>query len=157
MKYFYCKIYWYVFDDDLFAFVSDEANKDYHKTTIPLDGDVTEVSVYNPPQYTELTTIRTIYPPYRRTNGMSRTKKPSTPKSTWDYPTWDRETQPQTPWQPNTPFPTRNYDQTDNFPTPPWPKRKRPKTTRTTIVTTTTTTTTTLPPRKLLFIELATI
>ena len=111
----------------------------------------TEVSVYNPPQYTELTTIRTIYPPYRRTNGMSRTKKPSTPKSTWDYPTWDRETQPQTPWRPITPFPTRRYeDETDNnFPTPPWPKRKRPKTTRTTIVTTTTTTTTTLPPRKL--------
>ena len=129
----------------------DEANKDYHKTTIPLDGGgmvATEVSVYNPPQYTELTTIRTIYPPYRRTNGMSRTKKPSTPKSTWDYPTWDKETEPQTPWQPNTPFPTRGYDQTDNFPTPPWPKRKRPKTTRTTIVTTTTTTTTTLPPRK---------
>ena len=133
---------------------SDEANKDYHKTTIPLDGGgmvATEVSVYNPPQYTELTTIRTIYPPYRRTNGMSRTKKPSTPKSTWDYPTWDRETQPQTPWRPITPFPTRRYeDETDNnFPTPPWPKRKRPKTTRTTIVTTTTTTTTTLPPRKL--------
>ena len=139
-----------IFYKRIFKFVLDEANRDYHKTTIPLDGDateVTEVSVYYPPQYTELTTERTIYPPYRRTNGRARTKKPSTPKSTY-YPTWDRETRPRTPWQPNTPLPTIRYDQTDNFPTPPWPKRRRTTTTRSTVVTTSTTTTTTLPPRK---------
>ena len=104
------------------------------------------VSVYNPP-YTELTTYRTIYTPYRP-NGSSRTKKPSTYKSP-TYPTWKTFPDPVTPWEEITPFPTIKYDPDENnYPTPPWPKRHRPKTTKTTITTTTTTTTTTLPPRK---------
>ena len=71
--------------------------------------------------------------PLKNDDWMSRRNfSRTTPKSYWDQ----------------YPYPTRIYDPTVYFPTPPWPKRRRVPIRRTTIVTTTTTATTTLPPSK---------
>jgi hypothetical protein len=129
----------------------DEANKDYHRTTVSIGGGnrITDPP-YNPPS--EPTTKSTIWEPispYRPTNPRTKqTIPPSTPRITW--PNYNTAT---TKWQPWTPFPTNDNYLTDDeddekFVMPKWPKRRKPKKqTQSTVPTTTTTTTTTLPPQ----------
>ena len=137
---------------NMFYLFADEANKDYHRTTVSIGGGnrITDPP-YNPPS--EPTTKSTIWEPispYRPTNPRTKqTIPPSTPRITW--PNYNTAT---TKWQPWTPFPTNDNYLTDDeddekFVMPKWPKRRKPKKqTQSTVPTTTTTTTTTLPPRE---------
>ena len=137
---------------NMFYLFTDEANKDYHRTTVSIGGGnrITDPP-YNPPS--EPTTKSTIWEPispYRPTNPRTKqTIPPSTPRITW--PNYNTAT---TKWQPWTPFPTNDNYLTDDeddekFVMPKWPKRRKPKKqTQSTVPTTTTTTTTTLPPRE---------